>query len=89
MGTEVVVAIVSAVIAGIFQLIGKRMEFAHSGGATSSATLISGRPSGAIAPGGRINFGLALRQIGILQLALTLVGFVVGMAMGSVGANMD
>jgi hypothetical protein len=89
MDTEVVVAIVSAIIAGIFQLIGRRMEFAHSGGATSPTTRIPGQPSAAIASTGRINFGLALRQIGILQLALNLVGFIVGIAMGAVGANME
>ena len=89
MDTEVVVAIVSAIIAGIFQLIGKRMEFAHGGGATSPATLIPGQPSEAIASIGRINFGLALRQVGILQLALNLVGFIVGIAMGTVGANIE
>lgn len=89
MDTEVTVAIVSAIIAGVFQLIGKRMEFAHGGGATSPAAPIPGQPPAAIASIGRSTFGLFLRQVGVLQLALNLVGFIVGIAMGTVGANME
>jgi hypothetical protein len=89
MDTEVSVAIASGIIAGIFQLIGKRMEFAYAGGATSPATPIPGQPPAAIASIGRNNFGLALRQIGILQLVINLVGLIVGFAMGTVGGTME
>ena len=89
MDTDLTGVIASAIIAGVFGLIGKRMEFAHGGGATSLATPIPGQPPAAAASIGRSNFGLILRQVGILQLAINLVAVIVGFSMGSVGANIE
>ena len=87
METEIVVAIVSATIAGVFQLVGKRMELAHGGGVTTA--LAPGLPSASIPSSGGVSFGRALRQVGILQLVVNLAAFVVGVVMGGSGADVE
>jgi len=77
-------AVLSAVITGVFTLIGKRMEtrqLTASGGATTSTA--TGGPMRPAAAAGAINYGRVLIDIGILQLILNLVGFVIGFSIGA------
>lgn len=100
MGSEIWVAIISATIAGAFQLLGKRMELAGiSGGRMVADTATSGSSSTSIsrmwsgvanqASSGGINYGLVVRQVGILQFVLNLIGFGLGLAMGASGAEFE
>jgi len=41
------------------------------------------------ASSGGINYSLVVRQVGILQLVLNLIGFGLGIAMGASGAGLD
>jgi hypothetical protein len=76
-------AVLSAVIAGVFSLIGKRMEIRQqtAGGGTTTSTATGGPMQPAAA--GTINYGRALIDIGILQLILNLAGFVIGYSIGA------
>ena len=81
MSDAVLGAFISAIIGGVFSLIGKRMELRQRsavGAPTDSGT------AGAVTrpPAGVINYGQALTHIGILQLIVNLVGFVVGQSVG-------
>ena len=81
------------IVAGVFNLIGKRMEIAYlaggatvpvpAGGAIVPASSGPASASHSQADPGRINYGLVLRQVGILQLVINLVAFIVGMTMGA------
>src|SRR6185312_10046707 len=98
MDSAILEAASPVVVAGVFNLIGKRMEIARlAGGATASvpaggATVSA--PSGPTltshsqADPSRINYGLVVRQVGILQLVINLVAFIVGMAMGASEATL-
>lgn len=99
MGSEIWVAIISATIAGAFQLLGKRMEFASASGGGTMATAMSGPPSASISrmgsgvvnevSPGRINYGLVVRQVGILQFLINIIAFVLGLTMVAVGAGVE
>jgi len=80
--------IISAVIAGVFNLISKRMELGH----VRSGDKVMTTPTGGIVmqpAGDAVNFGLILRHIGILQFILNIVGFLLGLGMGLTGASFE
>jgi hypothetical protein len=76
MSDELLGTILSAVIAGVFTLIGKRMELGHTrGGTEPSVPPRSDSPSSdkTRQPAlGAINYGLVVRYIGIIQFVASL-----------------
>lgn len=81
--------IISAVIAGVFNLISKRMELSDSRNNANSVV-----PSAVNSATGQpyietINYGTVLKHIGILQFMLNLVGFILGFGLGMTGASVD
>src|SRR5262245_40577517 len=80
--------ILSAVIAGVFTLIAKRIEFSHSG--DDAQTLASPITSPVTQPtAGAINYGTVVKHIGILQFILNLVGFLMGIIMAATEASQE
>jgi hypothetical protein len=79
--------ILSAVIAGVFSLIAKRMELSQQQDHASTFVYPSAG-SVATAVGSLFNYGIVVRHIGILQLLVNLAGFLVGFVMGMTGASM-
>ncbi len=84
-------SVLSAVIAGVFTLVAKRMETSHGhedtrakASSTPTATSPATKPVA-----GAINYGMALKHIGILQFLLNSVGFLVGIIVAATGASSD
>ncbi|MEI7748370.1 MAG: hypothetical protein WCI81_04775 [Chlorobiaceae bacterium] len=86
-------SVLSAVIAGVFTLVAKRMESSHahdeasvvaSQTPTATATTPSTKPVSGV-----INYGSAIKHIGILQFLLNIVGFLVGIIVGATGAGTE
>ncbi len=80
--------ILSAVIAGVFSLIAKRMELSQGHG-DAGVFVYPSTGSVATAVGSVFNYGSVVRHIGILQLLVNLAGFLMGFVMGMTGASMD
>ncbi len=72
---SVVPLIVSGLITGLFTLISKQMELNH---ATNKSANEAGAAASA-SSASRLNYGLALRHIGILQLVGNGLGYILGM----------
>lgn len=90
MSEAVVGSILSAVITGVFTLIGTRMEARHStasGGTTNSAPRVGPMQPAMQPAAGTINYGRVLIDIGILQLIINVVGYVIGYSIGSAMAG--
>lgn len=89
MSDAILGAVVSAIIAGAFSLISKRMELSHSRNGTIVTNTSFINPTVTPPLSSEINYGIALRHIGILQFALNIVGFILGFSMGTTGASID
>ncbi len=95
-------SILSAVIAGVFTLVAKRMESSHShddvkavsspipapAPSSTDSSTSPATPSAPSAPGA-INYGTVLKHIGILQFMLNIAGVLVGIIIGATGASED
>lgn len=88
MSGELLVAVVSAVIAGVFTLISKRMELSRPRDGAKTLPSQGASPTVPVAPGA-INYGLVVRQIGILLFIISLAAFLFGIIMGATGASED
>ena len=86
-------SVLSAVIAGVFALVAKRMETSHGHedtGAIASPESTPAATTPATKPvAGAINYGSALKHIGILQFLLNIVGFLVGIIVGATGGGTE
>jgi hypothetical protein len=92
MSEAVLGGLLSAVVAGVFGLISKRMELSRTGVVAKSVSApLESQASIPVAPlsASTINYGAILRQIGILQFILNIVGFIVGYTMGATGASSE
>ena len=95
MSDALLTSVLSAVIAGVFTLVAKRMETSHGHedtGAIASPTPTATSPATTPATkpvAGAINYGTALKHIGILQFLLNIVGFLVGIIVGATGGSSD
>jgi len=81
--------IISAVIAGIFSLIAKRMELSRRQDREAKASASPGAAADIQPAAAAINPATVLLHIGILQFVINLIGFIVGLAMGATGATQD
>ena len=92
MSEAVLGGLLSAVVAGVFSLISKRMELSRSGvvakGVPTSFESQAPIPAAPLSVG-TINYGAILRHIGILQFILNIIGFIVGYSMGASGATQE
>ena len=90
MSDAVLGGLLSAVVAGVFGLISKRMELSRSGiiAKSGSTPLESPAPAAPLSIGS-INYGAVLRQIGIIQFILNVAGFLIGYAMRATGATQE
>lgn len=91
------IAVISAVVTGLFGLIGKRMELARPSaptnatlreGATSQKNIVNNELNIAQSYAGSVNFGTTIRHVGVLQLCLNLIGLLIGAALGLAGASL-
>jgi len=93
MSDAVLTTIVSGILAGMFQLLSKRMDL-HKSSAAAQNSPTPANPSTPSIPAtppasGSVNYSLVIKQIGILQFVLNIVGFCVGFLMVSTGANQE
>lgn len=80
------VAVVSSVIAGAFGLFGKYLEIQYEKGAAKIQSMAGAEAEGR-AVARTLNFGLILRQIGLMLLAANILGFVLGTALAAFGMD--
>lgn len=83
MTEPVLIAIISAVIAGVFGLIGKQMELARPSrlnNPLANETVGPTRPNS-------VNFGTVVKHVGVLQLCANLVAFLTSVILVVAGAN--
>jgi len=96
MSQTILSAIVSALIAGIFSLIGKWLDARlknMSLSTTNASVMQTGQSSTTVAPTvgstsqsiSPFSFGRVLIHIGVLQLAVNIVGFIIGFTLGVIG----
>ncbi len=78
--------ILSAVIAGLFGLISKRMDLRRDQEKNTSAGAKTTDITAAIAS---INYGNVLKHIGILQFIVNVVGFLAGLLLGAAGSSTE
>ncbi len=93
MSDAVLTTIVSGILAGMFQLLSKRMDL-HKSSVLAQDSPTPANPSASSTPStppasGNVNYSLVIKQIGILQFVLNIVGFFVGFMMASTGANQE
>jgi hypothetical protein len=90
MSEAVLGGLLSAIVAGVFGLISKRMELSRSGVVAKN---VSAQPESLIPVPplsvGTLNYGAILRHVGIIQFILNIVGFIIGYSMGATGASQE